>query len=235
MLYVFLGNDIKKIRQSVEKIVSRDKNSSVFEFDDLNWDSGEVQNLIGTRGLFGGRTIVIMRRVYEKEEAQIFLEENFSQFVGSDTDFVFIEENLPKKTKDELEKKGAILAELTIKSAKVDKKQFNIFSITDALGMRNRKKAWVLFEEAQFEGVSPEEIHPILFWQVKSMLAALKATSPIEAGLKPFVYSKSKRYAGNFSENELIELSRSLVKVHTESRLGKSEFGSSLERFILSI
>jgi hypothetical protein len=45
---------------------------------------------------------------------------------------------------------------------------FKIFSITDAFGKRDRKEMWVLYTKAKRKNISDEEIHGILFWQVKA-------------------------------------------------------------------
>jgi len=58
----------------------------------------------------------------------------------------------------------------------LDKKgrEFNIFALTDALGARQKKDAWILYQKALGAGLSAEEIFFKIVWQVKSMLIAKK-------------------------------------------------------------
>ena len=51
-----------------------------------------------------------------------------------------------------------------IEKMPLDKKgnEFNIFSLTDAVGARNKKEAWVLYQKALLAGVSAEEIFSFL-------------------------------------------------------------------------
>ena len=93
---------------------------------------------------------------------------------------------------------------------------------------------WVLYQEMILSGKAPEEIHGLLVWQVKSMLLASTSKNAIEAGLKPFVYTKSKGYAGHYSRDELVEMSARLVDIASQSRKGK-DMGVMLEEFMLSL
>src|SRR3989344_8188381 len=58
---------------------------------------------------------------------------------------------------------------------------FNIFALTDAIGARKKRDAWVLYQKALAAGMAPEEIFFKLVWQAKTMLVAGKTASAIEA------------------------------------------------------
>jgi len=113
-------------------------------------------------------------------------------------------------------------------------KEFNTFSFADALGARDRKKLWVLYQKAKRFNIADEEIHGILFWQTKNMLLAGKAGSPSEAGMNPFVYKKARSFLKNYSTEELGSLSRTLITLSHDARRGKHDFATALERFTLS-
>jgi hypothetical protein len=108
-----------------------------------------------------------------------------------------------------------------------------MFAMADALGARDKKTLWILYRQAVEEGKASEEIHGILFWQAKSMVLAARTKFAGEAGLNPYVYTKSKRYAENFSEPELTALLDRLVSVYHDSHRGMHEFETALERLIL--
>jgi hypothetical protein len=122
----------------------------------------------------------------------------------------------------------------TLKEKK-GKPDFNIFSLTDAFGRRDKKNLWVLFQKAVESGAVPEEIHGILFWQLKSMLLAHACKSAAEAGVKPFVWSKARTFAKNWSEEELKNLSAKMVSLYHDAHRGIYEFPIALERLILTI
>ena len=97
------------------------------------------------------------------------------------------------------------------------------------------KDAWVLLQKALDTGGVPEEIHGMLFWQVKSMILAVSSKTAGEAGLNPFVFRKSLSFAKNFTEEELKNLSARLVSIYHDARRGGDELAIALEKFVLSI
>ncbi len=114
-------------------------------------------------------------------------------------------------------------------------KEFNIFTLTDALGSRNKKEAWTLYQKALAAGVSADEIFFKVFWQVKSMLLASKTKSVVETDMKPFPYNKAKGYAKNYSRKELETLSQNLVEGYLKSRRGEGEIEILLEKTLLKL
>src|SRR3989344_461017 len=115
------------------------------------------------------------------------------------------------------------------------KKKFNIFTLTDALGRRDKKGFWVLYQKAKLNNVSDEEVHGILFWQIKNMLLSFDAKDAEAAGLNDFVFRKSLGFTKNYSYNELKKLLRELVFLYHDARKGIHKIDIALERFILSI
>jgi len=115
---------------------------------------------------------------------------------------------------------------------KEKKDAFNIFSLTDALGERNKKRLWTRYQEALRAGSAPEEIHGILFWQLKTLLLVSKGAT---AGIKPFVITKAKHFLGNYTENELEDLTKSFVDLYHDARRGKIDFDIGLEKILLSL
>ena len=112
---------------------------------------------------------------------------------------------------------------------------FNIFSFTDAIGLRKKRDAWILYRKALSTGVSAEELFYKVFWQVKIMLLAGKTKSPTEAGMKPFPYNKARGFLKNFKSGELEALSFSLVSGYHQVRRGEGETETLLEKMLLSL
>src|SRR3989344_5543768 len=97
------------------------------------------------------------------------------------------------------------------------------------------KEAWVLYQKALAADISPEEVHGILFWQVKNIAVVQEARDSKESGLSPFVFMKAKQFASRFKEGEIETKATELVSLFHEGRRGGSELDIALERFILSI
>src|SRR3989338_6056678 len=112
---------------------------------------------------------------------------------------------------------------------------FNIFALTDAIGGRNKREAWMLYRKALASGQVPEEIFYRIFWQVKTMLLACCTKSAEEADMKPFPYSKAKSFLKNFKPNELEKLSEALVVGYHQARRGEEEIETFIEKTILSL
>jgi DNA polymerase III delta subunit len=111
----------------------------------------------------------------------------------------------------------------------------DFFEFTDALGEKNKKLLWTLYQDALAEEVPSEEVHAMFFWQVKAMLSALKSKDATEAGLNPFVFPKAKNYAKNFTEEKLKQMSAKLCDMYHEAHRGKLDFPVALEKFILEL
>ena len=112
---------------------------------------------------------------------------------------------------------------------------FNIFSLTDAIGARNKREAWMLYRKALASGMVPEEVFFKLVWQVKTMLIASRTRSAEEAEMKTFPYNKAKGFLRNFKASELEKLSEALVKSYHELRRGYKDAETVVEKALLSL
>lgn len=251
MLYFLHGTDTKKAREKAHELLvtlqkkkpdalvfrigpdSKSEFASATErteqrFDDL------LPQLIGGQGLFEQKMLVFADGVFENAEAEKAVMENLEEIGKSDNVFIFLEAKVAK----------ALLLDITDVAERVqtfdrskakEAPAFNIFSLTDAFGKREKKKLWVLYQKALQTDAAPEEIHGILFWQLKSMLVASHATNAGACGLAPFVFSKSKGFLRNYTETELHSLSSALVRMYHDAHRGVHDFTVALERFILTL
>lgn len=119
----------------------------------------------------------------------------------------------------------------------LDKKgrEFNIFALTDAVGARDKKRAWILYQGALAAGISAEEVFFKIVWQVKCLLIASKTKSVAETDMKPFPYSKAKSFLKNFKTGELEKLSEELVVGYHQARQGKADMETLVEKLLLSL
>lgn len=237
MVYLFHGSDTEKARAKahalMDALVAKKPDALVFKLGPETWSRAEMEGLMASEGLFQRSNIVFLDRVLENDEAKEYILGSLADLEGSPNVFVALEGELTKAVLGAFEKKASKVQDFT-KTAK-PKKEFNAFAMADALGNRDKKTLWSLYQEALFEGKAVEEVHGLLFWQVKSMLQASRSGSAEEAGQKPFVYSKSLRFARNFKEGDLERMSSDLVSLYHDARRGGEDLDVALERFILNM
>jgi hypothetical protein len=113
--------------------------------------------------------------------------------------------------------------------------EFNIFALTDAIGARKKRDAWVLYQKALASGMAPEEVFYKLTWQAKTMLIAQNTKNVGETDMKPFPYSKAKGFLRNFKPGEIEKFSEKLVLGYHQARRGNGEIETLVEKTLLSL
>lgn len=238
MIYLLYGSNTTKAREKMREILAsqlkKNPDASYFKFEPDTWDGDKFSELLSGRGLFQKKLIVILDGLLSDAEQSEVILKSIKSLADSENIFVLVEGALTKEIVKKIEKVAEKVQ--VFEGAKIEKKEkFKIFSLTDALGERDKKRLWVLFQKALRSDAVPEQIHGILFWQIKAMLVASQSRSANESGLNPFVFSKSQRFAKNFTEEDLKKLSSDLVRIYHDSHRGISDFDSALERFVLTI
>lgn len=194
---------------------------------DNDIQSVEIENLVSVQtGLFGDKEMYIIHSLARTLDIKNLLE----GYAESDNIFIFSEDTITKAITKIFEKYESIIKDFGKEEKKKDNK-FNMFSLTDALGARDKKNLWLLFQQATKHG-SPEEIHGILFWQIKNL--ALVKTSQINPGMNPYVYQKTSGYAAKFTLKEIQKMARDLVHMF-HNRDTYSTLDIELEKFILAL
>lgn len=243
MYYLFYGKDTansrKKMGETVASFRKKNPHANIFRVEAENFSRGAFLEYLGGQSLFADKFLITLDGVLKDAEARDFIFNNLEAAKASHNVFVFLEEDLKKAELTEVKKFAEKVFEFDLPDSKKEK-GFNIFSICDALGEKDKKKLWVLMNKAEREGVSPEEIFWKLSWQVKNMLIAkhalLKGDRAIEKlKISPYALMKAKKYAGNFTEEELKGLFGKIVTLYHESRRGFSDFDTALEAFILGL
>jgi hypothetical protein len=113
--------------------------------------------------------------------------------------------------------------------------EFNIFALTDAIGARKKRDAWVLYQKALAAGMAPEEVFYKLVWQAKTMLIAKNTNSVSETDMKPFPYNKAKGFLRNFKEEEIEKFSENLIEGYHRARRGEGEIETLVEKTLLRL
>ena len=243
MLYFLHGTDTDKAREKAHETLAvlqkKKPGAELFRFESDGWSDPEnptrgearLDELIASQGLFERKFIVFVNRLFENAEAKETIVKKLSALAKSENIFIFLEGKVDKPTLlliTEVSDKVQVFDMLKGKP-KLD------FSLTDAFGRRDRKNLWVLYQKAVASGAVPEEIHGILFWQVKNMILASETGNAEEAGLSPFPFMKAKQFLKNYTPKELKQISSKLVTLYHDSHRGIHNFEIALERFVLTI
>ena len=238
MLYFFYGSDTDtaraKARALADALRKKKPDAELFRTDAENWSEARLQELIAGQGLFNNSYIVEVVQLFENKEAKEVFIDRLEEIAASPNVFIVLEGGVDRKTLLELTEVAEKI-QLFDKLKAKEPEGFNIFSLSDAFGRRDKKKLWVLYQKAVASGAVPEEIHGILFWQLKSMLVAASGADAKETGLAPFVFTKAKSFLKNYSAPELHALSSKLVRLYHDAHRGIHDFEFALERFVLTL
>ena len=112
---------------------------------------------------------------------------------------------------------------------------FNIFALTDAIGARKKRDAWVLYQKALASGMAPEEVFYKLVWSFKTMNLVAKTKTPEEADMKAYPYSKAKGFLKNYKNEEIEKFSENLVLGYHRARRGEGEIETLVEKTLLRL
>lgn len=236
MLHIIYGNDREKgrarFRALREKLGKECGEERVILEGELSKEL--LHSFAASQGLFGNKSLFIFDCLFDKKVEQEVLLAHANELRLSPNLFLVFEPELDKKIAEEIKITQAEIEEYIAK--KIDTRpDFNIFSLGDALGKRNKKELWVLYQEALTSGLSGEDLCNTLFWTVKNIALMKKAKIDDNCGLNPFVASKTRSFAKNYTQEEIANLSKSLVAIYHEDHRGGEPMDISLERFILGL
>ena len=236
MLYVLVGNDIQKRNDRLVKIrdgfLQKYSKGVLVTLDSESFSESSLKEYSVSNNLFGQKNLVIMLHVFTDKNLHDIVMKNISIMHASKNVFVIVEEKLLKKDKNIFEKQN-VSCEYYTSTAFVLKKKYNIFSLSDVIGIRNTKQIWLVFSDAIRHGVSAEELHVIVMWQIKNML--LVKNSFLNPGLHPFVYKKTLTASKKFSNTELQDFLYILIEMFHNSRFKSIPMKGMLEKFLLEI
>lgn len=236
MLYLFYGSDRNKALTSALNIISKKviekPDALVFKIDQSNFSKELLIEMCGGQGLFEQKYIVHIKDVCDDESTRANLFAFLKDLKESENIFILTEGDLNKKEFSKIEK----FAEKIWEHKETKKEEFkeNIFGITNYLLARDKKNLWIEFQKLK-NTFAVEEIHGTLFWAFKNIMIVSGAGSISETGLKPFVYSNSKKALTKFSKDELEEKFWKLTKILGDSRRGEGELEVLLEKWVLEL
>ncbi len=238
MLYLFYGSDRNKALEKalvvIEKKVSEKSDAVVFKVDETNLSKNILSEMCGGQGLFEQKYIIHIKDSLQDENNREIIFSFLKEMQSSENVFIMTDGNILKKDYTKIEKYLEKSWEHVSKE-KADIKE-NIFNITNYLLSRDKKNLWIEYQKLR-NIFAAEEIHGTLFWCFKNIVLASKTKTASESGLKPFVFSNSKKALQKFSQEELDNKFWNLTKILGDSRRGEGEGNLDLllEKWILEI
>ena len=161
--------------------------------------------------------------------------ERLEKVTESEQVFLELEDKMDASTLKEIEKLAKQVQHFQRPEKDIKHRVFNVFFIADGLVKKDKKDLWIQYIGLLSKGAGAEEIHGVLFWQVKNMLLASKTKNLGESGLSPFVYNNAFLGAKKYSIEELTELSSKLVNMTHRVRTGDGKLEIMLEKWILTL
>ena len=247
MIYFYYGTDTesarKKAKITVDSLVAKKPEATVIKIGDEDVVEDRISELVGGQSLFSIKYIVYFHRTLDNKKNREVILKNIKDIAKSDNIFIFAEGKMDKTALTKIEKNAEKIQEFIKPAKTLNKKEklaligekIDFFEFADALGRRDKRGLWVLYQDALAEQVPAEEVHGIFYWQVKSMLLAKKCKTPEEANMKSFPFEKSRGYSGNYKDGELEKMSSELVSMYHEAHRGNTDFFVALEKFILCL
>ena len=234
MIYAVVSNGnpkaLAKYRSVREAFAKKHPNAQLLSFTGDTAQAEELFDLTSQKSFFGGAYLVSCYHLSENKELKEVLGELLEAMGASENHFLLFEEKLDTKILAQIEKIGTLY---TFTSA-AKREEYNIFTLPQKVGERDRRGAWVELQRAQRAGVSESDLLRPLLWQVRAILLASRV-SAAESGLKPFVYNRAKSYAENYSRAELDTLSFSLAMLEPRVVAGEVELDIALETLVLNL
>jgi hypothetical protein len=237
MLYVIYGGDTHKARAKLHDLLDLAKKkrpeAELFKITTENWSEGQFDELLVAQGLFEQKYTTVLDNLFEKKDIKSYVMDRLEGMKESEQIFLMLESSIDAASLKKLEK----FSEKVQVFEKVENKKpsLNIFSITDGLVQKDKKKLWISYVDLLGKGAVAEEIHGILFWQVKNMILASMAGSATETGLSPFVYKNALTGARNYKNEDLQKMSSDLVDMTHRVRQGKGDLEVMMEKWMLGL
>lgn len=233
MYSVYFGTDRQRVRDAATNYIAQNLSpeGTLTTLDAQTFLPGQVADALGASSLFGGEEWFVLDSPSENEDFFEEVKSSLKELSESPNTFIILEGALLAPAKKAYGKYTEVADEFTAEKSE----QFNTFGMAEALAQKDKRRLWVLLQEARLSGLKEEAIIGMLWWQLKSLRLASVTRSAEEAGMKDFPYNKSKRALSSFKEGEVVMLSRSLLELYHAGHAGQRDMDIALEEWVLTL
>jgi len=231
MLKLYFGSDRQGVRDGATSFVEGNAalGATVTTLDAQLYAAGQISDALGAASLFGGEEWFVIDTPSANAEFNDAVQSNLAEMAESQNTFIILEGALLAPAKKAYAKHAASSEEFT--ATKVE--AANPFALGEALASKDRRKLWVLLQEAKHRGDPAEKIIGLIWWQLKALRLADVTASAAAAGMKDFPYNKAKRSLAKFAPGEVLTLSHSLIELYHDGHSGVREIDLALEAWVL--
>ncbi len=237
MLYIFFGTDrhtaSKKVQATVADLQKKKPDARFFQLEGTSLSVDMVREYALSQGLFESKHIVEIRYPFETAESKEVFMNNLAVLAESPSVFLVLEGAILVADKKALTKHAENITEF--KKATSEKKDTAIFSLAEAVGKKDKKQSWVIFQKELAKGTQAEALHGILWWQLKSIYMVMVSRDATEVGMKEYTYNKAKALGNKYTKSELEGLLKKMIDMYHRSHKGLCDFDLELEKMILTL
>ena len=198
MLYVFCGDRFAARERSRAFVAACQKKRSAAEYIYLSSSglSQSLEELLVGQGLFEKKYIVFCDELLGDSSGGHLLGHP-SRYHESPHMFIVFEPSLSPSLEKQLSGVGAVVQRFAEKKDEGDSRA--LFGFTDVFCRGVPEKTLASFFSLVRRGESPSSLLTILLWQIRMLALVSSSSSASEAGVKPFVFSKTKKALAVFS------------------------------------
>lgn len=233
MYVVFFGTDRGGVRDAATAHIEAKMpaDATLTTITATEYQLGQVADALGASSLFGGSEWFVFDTPADNSEFEEAVKESLAEMAESSNTFIILEGPLLAAAKKAYGKHADTLTEFSAEKAE----RYNAFALAEALAGKDKRRLWVLLQEARLNGLREEEIIGMLWWQLKALRLAALTSSAAEAGMKDFPYNKAKRALAKFTDGEVDRLSRSLLELYHDGHAGMRDMDVALEQWVLGV
>lgn len=238
MIYFIYGDDTKKVRDkttaTVDALLLKQKDASVFKIDVGSWNLDYVKELLNAQGLFLAKYIIVFNFISENKEFFTEMLDLLKEMKSADHICIISEGDIAEKSKEKIKKLAEKAQECGVKKSVVAKKQEPpTFAFAVSFANREFQKTEKHFHALLDLKLAPEEVHGVLWWQMKAVKLASVSQSAVGAGLNPFVFKNAKSASEKWNPEDLDQVLNSLFEMYHQAHRGKVDFYNAIERLIV--
>ncbi|MEI6059009.1 MAG: hypothetical protein WCP89_04540 [archaeon] len=215
---------------------SKQPDVSLYKITSENWKDTILDEMLSTQGLFLAKYIVVLDRVLEDKEIGPLVMDELKELKDSDHAWIIIEEKLTSINLKKIEKVALKIFDYNNvdEDASSKKQRILAFDFAEQFASKNKVGAWKELLKLKSADLAGEEIHGVLWWQMKAVYLAKLSQTVGDTGLAPYSYQKALRMSKGWERKELNNLLDSLVEIYHEAHRGNVDLMIKLEELALS-
>lgn len=220
MLTIIHGGTKEAKEQLLADIVIKSGNVSLVSlYEETFSEISFLSYIYGETDLFGERVLLVLRNCLINETIRSIFESRVEAIQGSLTHIICIEDPIPQTDLAKFKKHKVEIIALGKITTVTKKESFSPFALGEALLSKDKKKLWLVYQDALASGLTAQDILPPLIWQIKVLAIVTLGISQKDSGVSEYPYKKAKQASSHFSKDEILSLLAETTLLFHEIRL----------------